>query len=274
MVKPQARRAAVRHVEQAHGLSERRACRLIGIGRSTLRYEPVPDGDTELREELQALAAQWRRFGYRGLHRLLRRKGWELNHKRLYRVYRDLGLQVRKRKRKRLKRPARGPVPLPRQRNETWAMDFVHDGLVDGRRIRALTIVDLCTREAPWIEVATSIPGDRVVRVLDRLAETHGLPGRITCDNGPEFLSVAMAAWSEERGVEIDFIDPGKPVQNCFAESFNGTFRDECLNEHWFTSLQDAEEKIEAWRRRYNEERPHSSLGGLTPKEFAEGLAA
>ena len=152
-------------------------------------------------------------------------------------------------------------------------MDFVHDGLVDGRRIRALTIVDHCTREAPAIEVATSTPRDRVVRVLDRLAEAHGLPQRIVCDNGPEFLSIALATWAEDRGVDIDFIEPGKPTQNGFAESFNGTLRDECLNEHWFTSLKDAVEKIEAWRQRYNEERPHSSLGGLTPAEFASGLA-
>ena len=152
-------------------------------------------------------------------------------------------------------------------------MDFVHDALIDGRRIRAFTIIDLCTREAPWIEVATSIPGDRVVRVLEQLGEAHGLPRRITCDNGPEFLSHALSTWAEDRGIDLDYIDPGKPVQNCFAESFNGTFRDECLNEHWFTSLEDARRKIERWRRRYNEERPHSSLGELTPREFAMGLA-
>lgn len=200
---------------------------------------------------------------------MLRREGMEVNHKRLYRVYRELGLQVRRRRRKRLKRAPRGPMLLPSQRNETWGMDFVHDMLTDGRRIRALTIVDLCTRECPWIEVATSIPGERVVRVLDRLGQVHGLPDRIVCDNGPEFLSLAMATWAEDRGVEIDFIEPGKPIQNCFAESFNGTFRDECLNEHWFTSLGDAQEKIEAWWRKYNRERPHSSLGGLTPTEAA-----
>lgn len=273
MVTPAARRAAVRHVEQALGLSERRASRLIGIGRSSLRYQRVERGDETLGGRLQELAAKWRRFGYRQLHRLLCREGWEINHKRLYRVYRELGLQVRRRKRKRLKRVPRGPIPLPTERNDTWAMDFVHDGLVDGRRIRALTILDVCTRESPGIEVAISIPGDRVVRVLDRLAEVHGLPRRITVDNGPEFLSVVLASWAEDHGVDLDFIDPGKPVQNAFVESFNGTFRDECLNEHWFTSLRDAQWKVEAWRQRYNQERPHSSLGGLTPAEFAAGLA-
>jgi putative transposase len=273
MVTPQARRAAVSHVQEAHGLSERRACRLIGIGRTSHRYAAAPDRDGPLREQLVELSGQWRRFGYRGLHRLLRRRGVVVNHKRLYRVYREEGLQVRRRRRKRLKRPLRGGKTLPTSRNEAWAMDFVHDGLADGRRIRVLTIVDLCTRESPGIEVATSIPGERVVRVLERLAEVHGLPKRITCDNGPEFVSVALATWAEERGVELDFIEPGKPVQNCFIESFNGTFRDECLNEHWFTSLEDAEEKILGWWRRYNEERPHSSLGVKTPREFAEGLA-
>ena len=210
MVKPQARRAAVRLVQQAHGLSERRACRLLLIGRSSHRYEESPDRDGELRERIVELAAKWRRFGYRGLGRLLRRQGIAANHKRVYRVYREAGLQVRRRKRKRLKRAPRGAMVQPARRNEVWAMDFIHDGLVDGRRIRALTIVDLCTREVPWIEVATSIPGERVVRVLDQLAEVHGLPGRIVSDNGPEFLSVVMATWAEKHGVELDFIEPGQ----------------------------------------------------------------
>lgn len=273
MVKPQARRAAVRHVEEAHGLSERRACRLIGIGRSSLRYEAKLKDDEALRERLTELARKWRRAGYRGLHRHLRREGWQINHKRLYRVYREMGLQVRRRKRKRLKRPARGEATLPENRNEVWAMDFVHDSLVDGRRIRAFTVVDLCTRESPVIEVAASIPGDRVVRVLEGLAEVHGLPQRIICDNGPEFLSFVLAVWAQDRGIDLDYIEPGKPTQNCFVESFNGTFRDECLNENLFTSVADTARKIRAWWKSYNEERPHSSLGGLTPREFAAELA-
>lgn len=272
MVTPAARRAAIVHVEQTFGLSERRASRLIGMARSSLRYRRVKRDDEGLGDRLQELAAKWRRFGYRQLHRLLRREGYRTNRKRVYRVYRDLGLQVRRRWRRRLKCLPRSPRATPLQANEVWAMDFVHDALIDGRRIRALTIIDLCTREAPWIEVSTSIPGDRVVRVLDQLAEAHGLPRRLVTDNGPEFLSIALATWAEERGVELDFIEPGKPIQNCFAESFNGTFRDECLNEHWFTSLQDARTKIETWRQSYNQERPHSSLGGLTPAEFASGL--
>ena len=174
MVKPQAKRAAVRLAQQAHGLSERRACRLVGIGRSSHCYAPRPDRDEALRQQLVELAGRWRRSGYRGLHRVLRRQGTRANLKRVYRVVREAGFQVRRRQRKRLKRTPRGPMPRPERPNEVWAMDFVHDGLVEGRRIRALTILDLCTREAPWIEVATSIPGDRVVRVLERLAEVHG----------------------------------------------------------------------------------------------------
>ena len=216
----------------------------------------------------------WRRSGYRDLHRVLWRQGTRVNLKRVYRVYRKAGLQVRRRKRKRLKRAPRGPMARPERPNEVWALDFVRDGLGDGRRIRALTRLDLCTREAPWIEVATSTSADRVVRVLEHLAQVRGLPRRMLSDNGPEFRSLAMATWAEQRGVELDSIEPGQPVQNAFIESFKGTFRDESLNEHGFLNLRHAREKIEAWRKRYNGERPQSSLGGLTPTEFAEGLAA
>jgi len=272
-MKPLARRAAVRRVQGTHGLSERRACGLSGIGRSSLRYEATPKDDDKLRERLAERARKWLRAGYRGLHQLLRREGWEINHKRVYRVYREMALQILRRKRKRRKRPARGVTPAPKERNEVWAMDFVHDSLVDGRRILALTIVDLCTTEAPWIEVATSIPGERVVRVLDRLAEVHGLPQRVICDGGPEFLSFALPVWAEEQNVEINYIEPGKPEQNCFVESFNGTFRDEYLNENLFTSVGNAVRNVRTWWKSYNEGRPHASLGGLTPREFAAGLA-
>lgn len=164
--------------------------------------------------------------------------------------------------------PPRGETPAPKERNEVCAMDFVHDSLVDGGRIRALTIVDVCANEAHWIEVVTLIPEERVP---DRLAEAHGLRQRIICDNGPEFLSFAMAVWAEERNVEIDYIETGKPVQNCFVESFNGTFRDECLNENRFTSVGDGVREVRTWWKRYNEERPYSSLGWLRPREFAAG---
>lgn len=273
MVTPQAKRAAVQVLREEHGLSERRACRLVDLGRSSHRYTPAPERDAGLKQRLRELVERWTRAGYRQLCRLLRREGWEVNHKRVYRLYRELRLQLRVRRRRRLKRAPRAPLERPKGRNEVWGMDFVHDRLVDGRTIRSLTILDLCTRESPVIEVATSIPGERVARVLDELAETHGVPLRLVMDNGPEFLSRAIQAWAEKHGVLLDFIEPGRPHQNGFVESFNGTFREECLNEHWFLGLRDAKEKIESWRKRYNAERPHSSLGGLTPMEFAAGLA-
>ena len=187
----------------------------------SLRAAPGPD-DEALRQQLVELAGRWRRSGYRGLHRVLRRQGTRVNLKRVYRVVREAGLQVRRRQRKRLKRAPRGPMPRPERPNEVWAMDFVHDGLVEGRRIRALTILDLCTREAPWIEVATSIPGDRVVRVLERLAEVHGLPKRIISDNGSEFRSLALATWAEKRGVELDFIAPASPCRTPSSRASTG----------------------------------------------------
>lgn len=273
MVTPAAKRAVVEVLRGEHGLSERRACRLVDLGRSSHRYTPAPDRDAGLKERLRELVERWRRAGYRQLCRLLRREGWTVNHKRVYRLYRALKLQIRARRRRRLRRAPRAPLERPTARNELWAMDFVHDRLADGRPIRSLTIVDLFTREVPAIEVAPSLPGERVRRVLEQLAETEGLPERILVDNGPEFLSRAMQTWAEEHGVLLDFIEPGRPDQNAFVESFNGTFREECLNEHWFVGLRDAIEKIESWRQQYNTARPHSSLGGLTPMEFAAGLA-
>lgn len=191
-----------------------------------------------------------------------------MNHKRVHRLYRLEGLSLRRKSRKR--RGGRvGRLMAARRINERWSMDFVSDALAGGTRFRAFTIVDDCSRENPAIEVDTSLTGARVVRVLDRIAEERGLPEVIVCDNGPEFISKAVDRWAYEHGVKLHFIQPGKPTQNAFIESFNGKFRDECLNEHWFLDLADARTKIEAWRREYNQERPHSSLGGLTPEEFA-----
>lgn len=202
---------------------------------------------------------------------LLRREGFTDNHKRIERVYREEGLQVKQRKRKRTCRSARArKVDCPTQVNERWSMDFVHDYLEGGRRLRCLTIVDDFTRECPHIEVATSISGDRVARVLDYLAWARGLPEEIVVDNGPEFTGLAMDQWAHQHGVALHFIEPGKPMQNAYIESFNGSFRDECLNEHWFPDLADARKKIEDWRVKYNTFRPHSSLGQMTPEEFAE----
>ena len=191
-----------------------------------------------------------------------------MNHKRIYRVYRAEGLMVRRRKRKRLARTKRQPIAVPTNQNERWSMDFTADTLASGRSFRTLNIVDDCSRECPAIEVATSLPGQRVTRVLDRLAETRGVPDCIVIDNGPEFAGKALDAWAYRHGVNLHFIRPGKPVDNAYIESFNGKFRDECLNEHWFTDIEDARTKIETWRQDYNTVRPHSSLGNLTPHEY------
>jgi putative transposase len=211
------------------------------------------------------------RWGYRRLYRLLRREGMVVNKKLVQRVYREEGLAVRRRKRKRVAIP-RTPLPSLIGANERWSMDFVSDALSDGRRFRVLTIVDDFTRESPAIEVDTSLPGERVIRVLESLATTRGLPKAIVCDNGPEFRGEALDQWADRCGVALQFIQPGKPIQNAFAESFNGRFRDECLNENWFVSLLDARRTIEAWRIDYNVARPHSGLDDRTPAEFAKAL--
>jgi Transposase and inactivated derivatives len=218
---------------------------------------------------LQATAAVRPRFGYRRLQILLRREGLVVNHKRVYRLYRDARLQVRRRQRKRLTRADRVPLPAPSQRRDRWSIDFMADTLADGRPFRVLNVVDDFTRECLAIEVDRSLPGARVVRVLERLQAQHGLPRRIVLDNGPEFAGRTLDAWAYARGVDLCFIRPGKPIENAYVESFNGKFRDECLNEHWFVSLVDAKALIEAWRLDYNLVRPHSALGGQTPHQFA-----
>jgi putative transposase len=225
--------------------------------------------DAPLREALESLAAARPRFGYRRLHVLLRRGGETVNHKRVYRVYRDAGLAVRRKGRKRVAQANRQPRVAARTANEQWSMDFMSDSLADGRCFRVLNVVDDATRQALATEVDCSLPGARVARVLERLVSERGRPRRIVVDNGPEFTSRALDLWAYEAGVEFVFIRPGKPIENCFVESFNGKMRDECLNAHWFTSLAEARRVIELWRLDYNHVRPHSSLGGLTPVEFA-----
>jgi len=256
----------------AAGFSERRACRLAGLWRSTYRHEGKGLGDEDLRTRLKELAALRPRFGFPRLRDQLGREGWRDNHKRIYRVYREECLQVRRRKRKRLARARQNPSRVATYPNERWSMDFVSDVVAGGRRIRALTIVDECTREAVGIEVDTSIPGERVARVLERIAAERGVPTEIITDNGPEFTSLALDRWAHGNGVKLHFIQPGKPTQNCYVESFNGRFRDECLNENWFVSLVDARERIEDWRNDYNENRGHSSLGRLTPTQYRENF--
>lgn len=268
MVTVEARRRAVTLVKATAGLSEREACRYTGFARSSQRYAPRRPVPVELRERLLTLATLRPRWGYRRLHWRLRREGYRVNRKRVYRLYRELGLAVRHRRRKRVA-VERTPLPVATRRNQRWSMDFITDALADGRKFRSLTLVDDCSRESPAIETDFSLPGERVAAVLDRVGQERGYPEVIVVDNGPEFTSQALDQWATERGVRLHFIEPGKPVQNAFAESFNGRLRDECLNDHWFLSLQDARATIEAYRLDYNTERPHSSLGDLTPKEFA-----
>jgi putative transposase len=266
---PAGLRVAVSYVEAEYEMSERHACRLLGLGRSTHRYRARKvERDAALRARLKELAAQRMRFGYRRLTAMLEREGMAANHKRVYRLYRAEGLAMRIRQRRRIRWNGTVVKPAASQANERWSMDFVSD-CVRGKVIRMLTIVDDCTRECPVIEVDRSLGGLRVRRVLDRMAIERGLPKAIVVDNGPEFRGRALAAWSEERGVRLEFIQPGKPVQNAYIESFNGRLRDECLNANWFTSLSDARRKIETWRKDYNEQRPHSSLNYLPPAEFA-----
>jgi len=269
MVTPAARREAVGWL-QTRGASQRRACQLMGLSRATWQYQRRDDPvNSALLHRLQVHAAERPRFGYRRLHILIAREGVCVNHKRLYRLYRAAGLQVRRRRRKRITRGARVPLPVATHRGERWSMDFTLDTLVDGRAFRTLNIVDDFTRECVAIEVDRSLPGLRVTRVLDRLHAAIGLPQPIVVDNGPEFAGRTLDAWAYARGVTLRFIRPGKPIENAYVESFNGKFRDECLNEHWFLNLADAKAEIEAWRVDYNSVRPHSSLAGRTPMQFA-----
>jgi putative transposase len=269
MVSPQAKRAAVTVLMTERDFGVTRACGLVGISRSLYRYRSRRLDSGPLRARIEEIAAVKRRYGYRRVYLRLRREGWEVNRKRVYRLYREAGLAVRRRKRKRIGVFERKPLPKPTAANVSWSMDFVADGLIGGRRLRCLTIVDDCTRECLAIEVDTSLPGLRVQAVLDRLADTRGLPQSITVDNGPEFDGKVLDQWAYRTGVQLSFIRPGKPNENAYIESFNGKFRDECLNEHWFISLVHARGIIEAWRIEYNTERPHSSLGNRTPQEFA-----
>lgn len=257
-------------VIERHGHSERRACRLLGVDRSAFRYERADGGDAALRGRLRALAGERRRFGYRRLAILLRREGERVNLKRVYRLYREEKLSVRRRRGRKRAVGTRAPTAIPQGPNQRWSLDFVSDALAVGRRFRVLCVVDDFTREALATVVDTSLGGLRVARELDRLvAERGAKPAMVVSDNGTELTSTAVLCWAEGRGVEWHYIAPGKPVQNAFVESFNGKLRDECLNEHVFGSLAEARRIIEAWRQDYNAVRPHTSLGGLSPAEFA-----
>ena len=254
-------------------ISERQACQLVGIYRSTYRYQrTLAEQDEALSCRMIELAQQRRRFGYRRIHALLRREGHEVNHKKVYRLYTEARLAVKRRKRRKGLVVPREPLMLPTRRNEVWSMDFVMDALAGGRRIKILAIVDDCTKESIDLVVDFGISGQYVTRVLDQAARFRGYPKAIRTDQGPEFTGKVLDQWAYEQGVELKLIQAGKPTQNAFIESFNGKFRDECLNEHWFHSLAHARAIIYEWRRDYNECRPHSMLGYKTPVEMAEKL--
>ena len=256
--------------QEAYDISERRACSIFKVHRSTIRYLSVADPQESLRLRLRQLAARYVGYGYRRLYILLRREGWLINRKRVYRLYCEDQLRLRtKPPRRRVACRKREERPSATRKNECWSMDFVSDQLFDGHRIRILTLVDNHTRESLALHVGQRVRGMDVVKVLERVVSAHGKPSSIRVDNGPEFISKDLDLWAYWNNVKLDFSRPGKPTDNAFIESFNVRFRIECLNEHWFLTLGDAEEKIELWRQEYNERRPHSSLGNLPPAECA-----
>src|SRR5690606_17690410 len=262
------RKEAVRYSQQKFGVSERRACGLFGISRRVLVYARRPERNAVLRKRLKELASKRNRWGCPLLFKALRREGWVVNHKRVERLYREESLSLRRKKRGKRIRRERPVMPTERKPNTLWAIDFIHDSLWNGRRIKALTVIDCHSRFCPAIEVDFSLPAERVVATLNRLALTRGLPEAIVLDNGAEFTGKVFTGWARKHGVELKFIQPGKPMQNGFVESFNGTFRHECLDAHWFTSIGDARSRVERWRNEYNRERPHGSLQDRTPEEF------
>ena len=266
-----ARREVVRQMV-THGLSERDALTVVRMSASALRYVPRLDPNAALRDRIVALAHRHRRYGAGMIYLKLRQEGRVVNHKRVDRLYTEARLQVKRRRRKKVPVVDRQPLVRPQAPNEVWSADFVFDRTAEGRVLKCLTIVDDATTEAVAVVPARALGGLPVTRILDRLAVERGLPAVLRTDNGLEFCGRAMLTWAHARGVTLRLIEPGKPNQNAYIESFNGRLRDECLNEHWFTSVAHAEVVIETWRREYNEERPKKGLGGLTPAAYAVQL--
>jgi putative transposase len=260
----------VAYVTASHGYSQRRACLLTRQHRSTQRKPSRRDPRTEIRRRMHEIVAVRLRYGYRRVHVMLRRDGWSVGRNLVYRLYREEGLALRsKRPRRRKMAVHREARCQPKRPNEAWSLDFVHDQLSNGHKIRALTVVDIFTREALAIDVGQRLRGENVVETLNRLVKERGAPKYLFADNGAEFTGILMDLWAYHHGVRIDFSRPGKPTDNAYIESFNGSFRDECLNLHWFETLAEARQLIEAWRRDYNESRPHMALGHLSPREYA-----
>lgn len=256
-------------------MSIRRACSTLRIDRALYVYKSKRSDQAALKHRIKAICETRVRYGYRRVHVLLQRDGWAINAKRVYRLYRELGLQLRnKTPKRRVKAKLREGRVDARQSNETWAMDFVHDQLATGRKIRVLTIIDTYSRFSPAIDARFSYRGEDVVRTLERVCRMVGYPKAIRVDQGSEFVSRDLDLWAYQRGVTLDFSRPGKPTDNSFIESFNGKFRAECLNTHWFMSLDDARMKLEDWRRDYNEVRPHSAIGNNAPISLLNGSSA
>ena len=268
MVTPQAKRTCLELLINEHKMSERRACWLVGVQRSLFRYCSKRESEENLKQEIKKIAYEKRRFGYRRIHMMLKRNGLIVNHKRVYRIYKNEGLKVQKRSVRKRAMGTRRLELQPTRPNQKWALDFVHDVFSNGRRFRLLTVIDTFTRECLKIELDTSLNGRRVVNVLEELIGEKGKPEMIVSDNGTEFTSNHVIQWVSAKGLNWHYIQPGKPFQNGSIESFNGKLRDECLNENIFRSMNDAKELIEGWRKDYNQNRPHSSLKGLTPKEL------
>lgn len=270
---PAVKRQAVAHLQSKHGVSERRACAVLQVDRSSIRYKSIRAEDTDLREAMKKVAFERRRFGYRRVHVMLQRQGWHVNHKKIRRLYREEKLTVCKRGGRKRALGTRRPMLVPKKPNERWSLDFVSDAFTDGRRFRVLAVVDDFSRECLALVPDTSLSGLRMTRELDAIIRQRGKPKTIVSDNGTEMTCMAVLEWCQETNIEWHYIAPGKPMQNAFIESFNGSFRDECLNETLFSSLTHARQKISEWKEDYNWERPHSSLGNITPNEFAMKMA-
>ena len=251
-----------------HGLSLRAACQILNLSRSVYRYRPDTSKDMPVIEAIQAVVEEFPGWGFPKVYKTLRRGGHGWNHKRVHRVYCLLRLNKRRKGKRRL--PTRNPEPLavPSMANQCWSMDFMSDTLRDGRRFRTFNVLEDFNREILAIEVDLNLPAARVIRVLDRIAEQRGYPEKMRCDNGPEFISIALAGWAEDHGVHLDFIQPGKPTQNSYVERFNRTYRDEILDLYLFSSLTEVRDLTNEWMKKYNEQRPHDSLGDLTPVEY------
>jgi putative transposase len=262
------KREAVEVMIKEFEISERQACQAVSMSRTAYRYEPLPKRDLEIQEALQGLADSHPEMGFGKFFLMLRREGKKWNHKRVHRVYCSMKLNKRRKHKRRL--PARVPRPLsvPASANECWSADFMSDALWDGRRFRTFNVVDDYNREALGIEIDLSLPSERVVRVLDQIAQWRGLPKSLRLDNGPEFIAVAVADWAETNDVELEFIQPGKPMQNGFIERFNRTYREAVLDMFIFESLTDVRNETEKWLEIYNHHRPHDSLGGMPPSEY------